>query len=96
MKYLEQTLATYVYSNCNICSILIYFCNIHMKHFQHTSKTSETLATCVFTLFLQYDVEQNRGTTGSGQPATEDGAHVLQWLAALESGLGPASDDPLS
>jgi hypothetical protein len=28
---------------CYICNILIYFCNIHMKHLQHTSGTSETL-----------------------------------------------------
>jgi hypothetical protein len=26
-----------------MCNILIYFCNIHMKHLQHTSKISETL-----------------------------------------------------
>jgi hypothetical protein len=33
-----------------ICNIPIYFCNIHMKHLQHTSGTSKTLkhmlATC--------------------------------------------------
>jgi hypothetical protein len=38
-----NTLATYVYSYCNICNIPIYFCNIHTKHLQHTFKTSETL-----------------------------------------------------
>ena len=32
-----------MYNHCNICNITIYFCNIHMKHLQHTYKTSETL-----------------------------------------------------
>jgi hypothetical protein len=45
MKHLEQTLATYVYSHCNICNIPIYFYNIHMKHLQHTSESSKTLET---------------------------------------------------
>jgi hypothetical protein len=31
-----------VYNHCNICNISIYFCNIHMKHLQHTSEISET------------------------------------------------------
>jgi hypothetical protein len=42
MKHLKQTLSTYVYSHCNICNILIYFCNIYMKHL-HTSETSATI-----------------------------------------------------
>jgi hypothetical protein len=42
MKHLEQTLATYVYGHCNICNISIYFCNIHVKHLQHTFETLET------------------------------------------------------
>jgi hypothetical protein len=45
MKHLEPILETYVYNNCNMCNILIYFYNIDMKHLQHTSKTSETLET---------------------------------------------------
>ena len=52
MKHLEQTFATYVYSHCNICNILIYFCNIHMntcniplKHLKHLK---HMLATCAF------------------------------------------------
>jgi hypothetical protein len=48
-----NTLATYVEKNetlrteacnihhCNICNIPIYFCNIHLKHVQHTSETLE-------------------------------------------------------
>ena len=43
MKHLEQTFATYVYNHCSKCKIPIYFCNIHIKHLQHTSKTSATL-----------------------------------------------------
>jgi hypothetical protein len=46
MKHWEQKVATYVYNHCNICNIPIYFYNIHMKHFQHTYETSETLAFC--------------------------------------------------
>ena len=42
MKYLERTLATYVYNYCNMCNITIYFCNIHMKHLQHTPEIIET------------------------------------------------------
>jgi hypothetical protein len=35
MKYLEHTLATYVYSHCNIC-------NIQIKHLQHMPEVDET------------------------------------------------------
>jgi len=30
---------------CNTCNILVYFCNIYMKHLQHTLGTSEILET---------------------------------------------------
>jgi hypothetical protein len=43
MKHLEHTLETYVYSHCNVCNILIYFCNIHIKHLQHISKNLKHL-----------------------------------------------------
>jgi len=43
MKYLKQTLATYVYNHYNICNNPIYFWNIHTKHLQYTYETSETL-----------------------------------------------------
>ena len=36
----EQALAICLLNTCNIS---IYFCNIHMKHLQHTYETSETL-----------------------------------------------------
>ena len=42
IKHLEHTLATYVYSYCNMCNISIYFCYIDIKHLQHTSETLET------------------------------------------------------
>jgi hypothetical protein len=45
MKHLEHTLETYVYSHFNMCNILIYFCNINIKHLQYTSETSKTLET---------------------------------------------------
>jgi hypothetical protein len=38
IKQLEQMLPTYVY---NMSNIPIYFYNIHLKHLQHTSKTSK-------------------------------------------------------
>ena len=43
MEHLERTLATYVYNHCNMCNIMIYFCNIQMKHLQHISEISETI-----------------------------------------------------
>ena len=56
MKYLEQTLATYVYRDCNICNIQIYFRNIQMKHLQDTSKTCETLQTYVCIMHFQRNI----------------------------------------
>jgi hypothetical protein len=38
LQYTCTTIATY--------ATPIYFCNTHMKHFQHTSEISETLETC--------------------------------------------------
>jgi hypothetical protein len=48
MKHLKQTLVTYSIAIANICNIPIYFCNIHIKHLQHNSKTFETDETYVF------------------------------------------------
>jgi hypothetical protein len=45
MKHWKHTFATYMYTHCDICSIPIYFCNIHTKHLQHASEASETLET---------------------------------------------------
>jgi hypothetical protein len=47
MKHLKHTLETYMYNHCHMSNILIYFCNIGIKHLQHVSKTSETLETYV-------------------------------------------------
>jgi hypothetical protein len=43
-----------MYNNCNIYNIPIYFCYIRMKRMQHTSKISETLATCAFSATYPY------------------------------------------
>ena len=56
MKHYEQILATYMYSHCNMCNIPIYFCNIHMKHLQHASKTSKTLETYVCNMRFQHNI----------------------------------------
>jgi hypothetical protein len=45
MKHLEHAFAINVCSHCYMCNILIYFCNIHMKHLQHTYDTYEILET---------------------------------------------------
>ena len=37
----------------NMCNILIYFCNIRMKHLQYTSKIFETLATDAYNMRFQ-------------------------------------------
>ena len=47
MKHFEPILETYVHRHCNMCNIPIYFCNIDVKHLQHTLETSETLKTYV-------------------------------------------------
>jgi hypothetical protein len=44
MKHLEYTLETYMYKHCHMCNIPIYFCNIDIKHLQHTFETLETYA----------------------------------------------------
>ena len=56
MKHFEQTLTTYVYSHCNMCNILIYFCNILMKHLQHPFETSETLETYFCNMRFQRNI----------------------------------------
>jgi hypothetical protein len=53
-------LATYVYSHSNICNIPIYFCNIHMKHLQHTYETPETLETYACNTRLQHPRKEGR------------------------------------
>ena len=65
MKHMEKALATYVYSHSSICNIPIYFCNIHMKHLQHTSETFETY-TCNMRFQQNLTTEREEHcTTGS-------------------------------
>ena len=61
MKYFKQTLATYMYSHCNMCNIPIYFCNIYMKQLQHTSETSETLDTHFCNMCFQLNISSLLG-----------------------------------
>ena len=42
MKHFEQTIATYVYSHCNMCNILTYFYNNNIKYLQYTFEIFET------------------------------------------------------
>jgi hypothetical protein len=42
-----------VYSHCHICNIPIYFFNIHTKHLQYASETSETLETYAYNMCFQ-------------------------------------------
>jgi hypothetical protein len=79
MKHWKQTFATYVYNHCNIP---IYFRNIHIKHWQHTSETSATLETDACNmcfrarhLLVAYKIEARRRvefTEGSRAIATVD------------------------
>ena len=61
MENWEQTLATYVYNHCNICSIPIHFCNIYMKHLQHTSETYEILETYACNVRFQRNISMLLG-----------------------------------
>ena len=61
IKQLEHTLKTYMYSHYNMCNILIYFCNIKMKHLLHPDETSEILKT--------YSYNMGFAWTNGGTPA---------------------------
>ena len=61
VKHWEQKLTTYVYTHYNMCNILIYFCNIHIKHLQHSNATSETLKI--------YSCNMGFAWTNGGMPA---------------------------
>jgi hypothetical protein len=63
MKYLENTLETYIYIYCNMCNIPIYFwnipiyfSNIDIKHLQHTFETPETFETYVCNMRFQRNI----------------------------------------
>jgi hypothetical protein len=70
---LEHTPKTYVYSNCNMCNITIYFCNIKMKHLEHPDKIFETLEMqacnmrCAMSPYCLDEVPKQRGHTGEGE-----------------------------
>ena len=83
MKHLEQTLATYMYSHCNICDISIYFCNIHTKHLQHTSETYEILKTYAFS---------KSWSTDGWSTAHRDPAVRSRWRMAAADGCATLSE----
>jgi hypothetical protein len=39
-----------------MCNILIYFCNIRVKHLQRTTETSETLETYACNMRFQHNI----------------------------------------
>jgi hypothetical protein len=87
MEHLEQTLATCMYSHCNICNISIYFCYIHVKQLKHTSKTLENIC-------LQHAISAKTwhgrvgGALHSGDPALgRSGEGGCQWAARCTSPL---------
>ena len=55
MKQWKQKLATYVYNHYNICNILIYFCNIRVKHL-YTSKAFEIFETYAGNMQFQCNI----------------------------------------
>jgi hypothetical protein len=76
MKHLERTLATYVYNHCNKCNITIYFCNIHIKHLQHTSETIE-----IYTYNIRFQCNISL-LLGGIEP---------RWCVVFTGGSGPAA-----
>ena len=56
MKHWEQKFTTYVYNHCNMCNIPIYYCNIRMKHLQHTSETSKIIETYACNMRFQRNI----------------------------------------
>jgi len=99
MKHQEQKLATYVYNHCNICNIPIYFCNIHLKHLQRTSKTSETLERYACNMRFSPFFHATQSKVGNGlfrPPVVEDGGAAWQQPAAPVPSLCSASDTPSS
>jgi hypothetical protein len=56
MKHSEHTFETYMYNHCNMCNILIYFCNMKMKHLQHPDETSEILEIYLCNMGFQRNV----------------------------------------
>ena len=87
-------LATYVYNHCNICNIPIYFCNIRMKHLQHTYETLK-IYVCNMSFSPFFRTTQSRAGNGQfRQSAGEDGGATWQWAAALGPSLGQPVTTP--
>jgi hypothetical protein len=71
-----------------MCNITIYFCNIHMKHLQHTSETYEKTETYScnmrFQRYISAECMKARWcvvfTRGSGSAAVLVGGCRRQWL----------------
>jgi hypothetical protein len=89
IKHLKQTLATYMYNHCK-CSISIYFCNIHMKHLQHTSETCKTLENRRFQHALSANPGKRVGERSTAQRDLTLSYGGGEWSrdAAEEVGLG--------
>jgi hypothetical protein len=88
MKYLKQTLVTYVYSHCNVCNISIYFCNIYTKHLQHTSETPATTETYVCNIGGRTRLADSGCQGGSQRRASTTSTGRALWVP-----LGSAGDD---
>jgi hypothetical protein len=76
-----------VYNHCNICNIPIYFCNIHLKHLQHTFEISETLETYACNIRFQQNlaVRQAKHCTSGSDCAV---------MVEKEDGSGRAATRP--
>jgi hypothetical protein len=98
-----------VYNHCNIYNISIYFCNIHIKHLQHSDETFETLETyfcniCFQRVMSPCCLDESRSSTPpwhmelAGMPLGEDmlgvlGEHLCEAREHLLQGLGQRTLD---
>jgi hypothetical protein len=78
-----------MYNHCK-CSISIYFCNIHMKHLQHTSETSKTLENRRFQHALSANPGKRVGERSTAQRDLTLSCGGGEWSrdAAEEVGFG--------
>jgi hypothetical protein len=72
IKHLEHTLETYMYRDCNMCNIPIYFYNIKIKHLQHPDETYETLETYSYNMGFAW----TNGGTPSWRSTAAHGLYV--------------------
>jgi hypothetical protein len=82
---IDETLGTHLCNthvqHCNICNIPIHFCNIHLKHLQHTSETHETYA---YNMSLQCNIALLHGQMELDAGAEVDGG---AWSSQCASGV---------